>query len=81
MPRTRWGKIPPGILTQGREWFLKNYWKHTDPVYHSWVKKCDFLSNFLLLTENYEPLAHETDPAEPKEDTDSVKYAKLAYLS
>ena len=31
------------------------------------------LSNFLLLSENYESLAHEIDPAEPEEDTDSVK--------
>ena len=28
-----------------------------------------------------ESLAHETDPAEPEEDTESVKYAKLAYIS
>ena len=32
----------------------------------------NFLSNFFLLSENYETLAHETDQAEPDEDTDSV---------
>ena len=36
-------------------------------------QKNRFFSNFLLLSENYESLAHETDPAEPEEDTDSVK--------
>ena len=43
-----------------------------DPVYMS-QKLRIFLSNFLLLSENYETLAHEIDPAEPEEDTDSVK--------
>ena len=36
-------------------------------------KTSNFLSNFLLLSENYESLAHEIDPREPEEDTDSVK--------
>ena len=40
-----------------------------DPVY---IKTSNLLSNFLLLSENYESLAHETDPEEPEEDTDSV---------
>ena len=43
-----------------------------DPVYMS-QKLRIFLSNFLLLSENYESLTHEIDPAEPEEDTDSVK--------
>ena len=41
-------------------------------------KTSNFLSNFLLLSENYESLAHEIDPAEPEEDTDSVKEEKIA---
>ena len=36
-------------------------------------KTSNLLSNFLLLRKNYESLAHEIDPAEPEEDTDSVK--------
>ena len=36
-------------------------------------KTSNFLSSFLLLSENYESLADEIDPAEPEEDTDSVK--------
>ena len=46
--------------------------QHSDPVYMS-QKLQIFLSNFLLLSENYESLAHETDPAEPGKDTGSVK--------
>ena len=30
------------------------------------------------MSENYESLAHETDQAEPEEDTDSVKLSKIS---
>ena len=45
----------------------------------AWVKNFElFLSNFLLLSENYESLAHEIDPAEPGEDTWFGQVSKIS---
>ena len=46
-------------------------WLHQPRLHES--KTSNLLSNFLLLSQNYESLGHEIDPAEPEEDTDSVK--------
>ena len=52
-------------------YFFRRFDKQWPRLHKS--KTSNFLSNFLLLSENYESLDHEIDPAEPEEDTDLVK--------